>query len=77
MDDTTLWLVIAGAAIVGLFLAWAFVVGALGMFAWAEDGGGSIGCMIMLALWIFAFPVMVVLALIFGIVSLIARWTDG
>ena len=75
MDDTTLWLLIAGAAIVGLFLVWAFVIGALGMFAWANDGG-PVGCMTMLALWIFAFPVMAVLALIWGIVALITSWFD-
>lgn len=76
MDDTTLWLIIAGIAI-ALFLAWAFVVGAASMFVWAGDEGGGVGCMIMLALWIFAFPVMAVLALIFGIAILIARLVNS
>lgn len=75
MTDATLWLLIAGAVIVGLFLVWSFVVGALAMFAWASEGG-PIGCMIMLALWIFALPVMAVLALIVGAVIVVARWFD-
>ena len=77
MDDTTLWLVLAGAAIVGLFLAWSFLVGALCMFGWAIDEGGAISCMIMLALWIFAFPVMAVLGLILGVVIVIARLVNS
>ena len=73
MDDTTQWLMLAGAVIVGIFLAWSFLVGALCSFRWANGEGGAIGSMIMLALWIFAFPVMAVLALIIGVVIVIAR----
>ena len=75
MTEPALWLLVAGAVIVGLFLVWSFVVGALAMFAWASEGG-PIGCMGMLALWIFALPVMAVLALIVGVVIVVARWFD-
>ncbi len=45
------------------------IIGAGRLFARAWEGGGVIGVLLMLALWIFAFPIMAVLALIAGIAN--------
>ncbi len=80
MDDSILLIAILCAGLVLFWLAVVgigiFVVGAGLMFAWAYGGGGAIGGMLMLALWIFAFPVMAVLALIVGIAVIVKKKFD-
>lgn len=72
MAESTVGLI--AAIVAGVLLLWlavygigSFVAGAKLMFARAADRGGCAGIKLMLALWIFAFPVMAVLALVVGI----------
>ena len=72
--DGEFWIVVGVVLVVlvfvllplGALLAAAFCAGTVAMFAWANQAG-PIGFMLMLALWIFAFPVMAVIAVIVGI----------
>ena len=78
MDDREFWIVVGAVLVVlvvlllrvGALLAVVFCGGAVVMFAWAGQAG-PIGFMLMLALWIFAFPVMAVIAMIVGILGAI------
>lgn len=71
MDEPTIWLIIAGLALLAfIYFGFVFIfAGAVLMFSWAYAEAGFFGTMIMLAFWIFALPVMVVLAAIIGIVA--------
>lgn len=71
--DGEFWIVVGVLLVVvfvmlplGALLAAAFCAGAVAMFSWANQAD-PIGFMLMLALWIFAFPVMAVIAVIVGI----------
>ena len=79
MEESTLWWLLAALAAwviifvlapLALFGFGAFIAGTIAMFAWASGGGGVIGTMLMLALWIFALPVMAIIALVVGLVAL-------
>ena len=80
MTDGEIWIVVGVVVVLVVLplialLAGAFCAGAVAMFAWAGQAG-PIGFMLMLALWIFAFPVMAVTAVIIGIgiVGAIQEW---
>lgn len=57
--------VVVAVVLVLIFVVRALIAGVPAMFSWAGEAG-PLGCMAMLALWIFAFPVMLVLAILFG-----------
>lgn len=66
MEDIASVLTAALMVVLGLAVLWWLVRGAVRMFAWASDKGGPLGTLLMFALWLCAFPVATVLALIVG-----------
>ena len=70
MSDPVAVIVLIVVAIFVLSIAFyclaALLAGIGAMFEWSFEGG-VVGTLIMLALWIFAFPVMAILAVLLGI----------
>ena len=78
--STTEVLIVAIIAVVALallvFIVISVVSGAVVMFQWANTEAGFLGTMIMLAFWIAALPVMIVLAAIIGICVIYCAFAD-
>jgi len=76
MEQSTLWLLLAGYVIILGLLPLAFLgserswLPRLPCSFGKVPGGGVLGTMLMLALWIFALPVMAVIALVVGLFAL-------
>ena len=72
MENTTNWILVIVAVIVLFFIAiYAIVLlfsGSVVLLAWASSQG-FIGVAIYFALWIFAFPFMLIASIITGLVS--------
>lgn len=72
MDNTTIWIVVIVAVIALLFIAlWSLgslIAGAAILLGWASSQG-FIGVAVYFALWIFAFPFMLIVSIIIGLVT--------
>ena len=77
MDNTTILIVVIAAVIALLVIALlclgSLLEGAAILLAWASLQG-FIGVAVYFALWIFAFPFMLIVSIIIGLVSI---WTLG
>lgn len=67
MEPWAFWLVVA--VLVGLWLIFAAFTGAVAILGFASEQG-FIGVTVYILLWVFLFPVMLIISIIVGIVAM-------